>query len=368
MSFSQFNTIILNAEELTVQKLSSLSKQNQFVEQKPLWERSFFRFILDWISDDSIIEVMTSGSTGASKQIRIEKEKMVQSAVMTGKFFGLNPNDKALLCLPVEFIAGKMMVVRSFVLALNLILVEPTGNPIENINEKIDFAAMTPMQVSNILNTTVGAENLNRIVKLIIGGAEIHPELLNKIRLLKNETWQTYGMTETITHIAVRKLNPPGETEYYRALPEVSFKTDDRGCLIIYAPWLSTEKIITNDIVVLKNDHEFKTIGRYDNIINTGGIKVSPEQIEIKLSPYINRRFIIAGLPDKRLGQRVTLIIEGSSAVQYHISELAGKASLSKFEIPRNVMSLSEFPITANGKIIRKEVINLINSNPHNES
>jgi O-succinylbenzoic acid--CoA ligase len=337
-------------------------------KRNPEWERKFYQFIVEWISTDSFVNTRTSGSTGKPKQIRISKEKMIQSTMMTGKFFGLKPDDKALLCLPVDFIAGKMMVVRSFVIGLNLIPVEPSGNPIEKINEKFDFAAMTPMQVNNILEATVGAENLNRITKLIIGGADIHPELLNKIRLLKNETWQTYGMTETITHIAVRKLNPPGETEYYHALPEVSFKTDGRGCLIIYAPFLSNEKIVTNDIVVLKNDNEFKTIGRYDNIINTGGAKVSPEQIEIKLSPYINGRFIIAGLPDKRLGQKVTLIIEGSSPVKYLISKLAEKANLSKFEIPRNVMSLSEFPVTANGKIMRKEVINLINSNLHFES
>jgi O-succinylbenzoic acid--CoA ligase len=317
---------------------------------------------MDWISEYPFIEVITSGSTGSPKRIRIEKDKMVQSALMTGRFFDLKKSDKALLCLPVDFIAGKMMVVRSFVLGLNLIPVEPLGNPLEKIAESFEFAAMTPLQVNNTLINKSGNNKLKRISKLIIGGTDIHPELLNKILSLKNETWQTYGMTETITHVAVRKLNPPGETEFYHALPGVKFEQDNRDCLIIQAPHLSETKVITNDIVELKNDREFKFIGRYDNIINSGGIKLSPEEIEGKLSPYIRQRFIVAGLSDKKLSQKLVLIIESQESETIDLKKLAEQSNLAKFEIPKQVIFTYPFPLTENGKIIRKEVLNKFKS------
>ena len=283
---------------------------------------------------------------------------MVQSALLTGEYFRLNPGDIALLCLPVDFIAGKMMVVRSFVLGLNLIPVEPKGNPIEGINSDFVFAAMTPMQISNILNEPDGIDKLNRIEKLIIGGSAIHPELLQKIRLLLNETWHTYGMTETLTHVAVRKLNAPGEYENFKALPGIRFQKDDRGCLTIIARHVGGEKIQTNDMVALISDKEFKIVGRLDHIINSGGIKFSPEEIELKLSPFIQRKFIIAGFPDHRLGQKIVLIIEGSQQAKIDLKVLAKKASLSKFETPAEVIYADQFPVTESGKVIRGDLIN----------
>jgi O-succinylbenzoic acid--CoA ligase len=352
-----YKTILINGQLFQGKSLNSFCLEKLSDEKTLLWDRNLYRFMLDWISDDPFIEVKTSGSTGSPKWINIEKDKMIQSALMTGRFFKLKKNDKVLLCLPVEFIAGKMMVVRSFVLRLNLIVKKPTGNPLEETNELVDFAAMTPMQVSNILSEKTGVEKLNKIAKLIIGGADIHPELLQNIRLLKNETWQTYGMTETITHVAVRKLNPPGETEFYHALPGVKFEQDERDCLIIQAPHLSETKVITNDIVKLIRKTTFKFIGRYDNVINSGGIKLSPEEIEEKLNPFLSYRFIVAGIPDEKLGQKLILVIEGRESVPISLQDLAAKANLAKFETPKQIIYTSPFPTTDNGKIIRSAIV-----------
>jgi o-succinylbenzoate---CoA ligase len=356
----KYHTLTMKGQSFQEKALSLLCLQKISDEKLTSWERNLYRFIQDWISADPEIEVKTSGSTESPKLKRIEKDKMIQSALMTGQYFHLKKYDRALLCLPVDYIAGKMMVVRSFVLGLNLIPIEPSGNPFEKATERFDFAAMTPMQVSNILTEKSGIKKLNRIIKLIIGGADVSPELLTKIRLLKNEAWQTYGMTETITHVAVRKLNAPGESENYRALPQVFFHQDERDCLVIHAPHLSEKKVVTNDIVELLNNREFKFIGRYDNIINSGGIKLSPEEIEKKMSPYIMQRFIITGFPDKKLGQKLVLILEGQESEPLALNGLAEKACLSKYEIPKQIIYSPRFPVTETGKILRKEVINKI--------
>jgi O-succinylbenzoic acid--CoA ligase len=354
----KYHTLTIKGQSFQEIVLSRLCLQKLSDEKLPSWERNLYWFIRDWISADPYIEVKTSGSTGSPKWIRIEKDKMIQSALMTGEFFNLKPVDHALLCLPVNFIAGKMMVIRSFVLGLNLIPVEPSGNPLEGKHDDFDFAAMTPHQVSCILSEKKGYEKLNKIKKLIIGGADIHPELMKEIRMLKNETFQTYGMTETITHVAVRKLNPPGESIHYQALPRITFVIDRRDCLVIEAPNLVAEKVITNDIVKLKNEKEFRFIGRYDNIINSGGIKLIPEEIEAKLDPFIHQRFIIAGLPDEKLGQKLVVIIEGKESETLDLQSLIKKSGLTKIEIPRQIIFSSRFPLTENGKIIRRELIN----------
>ncbi len=359
MNYHIYNSIRINGEFFQEKLLKDHCLIKISEDTLPLWEKNLYNFILEWIFPDSYIKVKTSGSTGSPKWIKIEKDRMIQSALMTGRFFDLKKSDKALLCLPVDFIAGKMMVVRSFVLGLDLVPINPSGNPLEKMVGTVDFAAMTPLQISNILNEKAGTDKLNRIGKLIIGGADIHPELLNKIKTLKNETWQTYGMTETITHIAVRKLNPPDETEFYQALPGVIFDQDERDCLIIQAPHLSVTQVITNDIVELKNEREFKFIGRYDNIINSGGIKLSPEKIEAKLNPHIHHRFIIAGLPDVRLGQKLVLIIENQEIEDIDLRKLAEQSNLRNFEIPKQVIFSAPFSLTENGKINRKDVVKI---------
>ncbi|MEZ5197589.1 MAG: AMP-binding protein [Bacteroidales bacterium] len=324
------------------------------------WESDLFKFILDWISGTHFISIKTSGSTGDSKWMKVEKEKMVKSAQLTGDFFNLQKNDKALLCLPVEFIAGKMMVVRAFVLELNLIPVEPSGNPLKDLNKAFDFAAMTPMQVHAVLNFNDGFQKLNKIRNLIIGGGEVNQLLFDQIKNLENNTYHTYGMTETLTHVALLKMNGRDSDDCYKALPGVKFEKDNRDCLVISAAHLAPNKIITNDIVNLKAENKFEYIGRFDNIINSGGIKMSPEKVEQVLSGYIPGRFIIAGIPDEKLGQKVVLIVEGVKNSQTGFSGIINSVVKEKYERPKEIFYLNSFPETENGKIKRRKTLEMI--------
>lgn len=360
MSIHPYKSLIVSGKYYSENELLEFAKQQISGNSIPSWEVNLYEFILEWLSESQMFRVKTSGSTGAAKWIEVEKEKMVKSAQITGQYFNLQKNDKALMCLSVDFIAGKMMVVRAFVLGLNLIPVEPSGNPLKSLNESFDFAAMTPMQVYTLLNEKEGTKKLNHIQNLIIGGGEISNKLLNRIRKLENSTCHTYGMTETLTHVALKKLNGKKLDLYFKALPGIKFKKDKRNCLVVVASHISDQDFITNDIVDLKNETTFKFIGRYDNVINSGGIKVFPELIEQKLQPFINERFIVAGIHDDRLGQKVILIIEGKDEPSIDFKKIFAKISLSKYEIPKQVYFLDPFPETESGKIIRQQVSQMI--------
>lgn len=353
MSSIPYKSLTISGKYYPDKELMEFAKDQITKNEVSPWETNLFEFIMEWLSDTPTLKLKTSGSTGNAKWIEVEKEKMVKSAELTGQFFKLQKHDSALLCLPVNFIAGKMIVVRAFVLGLNLIPVEPSGNPLKNIDKFSDFAAMTPMQVNNTLALKKGYRKLNQIKQLIIGGGEINQVLLSKIKNLANRTFHTYGMTETLTHVAVKKLNGKNPDPYFNALPGIEFSRNDKDCLIISAPHLSEKKIKTNDIVDLKGKKSFQFIGRFDNIINSGGVKISPEIVEQKLHPFIKQRFIIEGLPDDRLGQKVILIIEGKDKLSIDFTDYG----LTKYEIPKQIYFFDQFPETESGKIIRQKVL-----------
>lgn len=327
------------------------------VKEGETFEKSIGDFLLDWLSDKLTVRVQTSGSTGKPKKIELQKRHMMSSAQATGAFFGLVPDSSALLCLPTDFIAGKMMLVRAMVLGLKLDYVAPSSNPLEQNTGQYDFCAMVPLQVENSLN------ELHRIKILIVGGASISHVVQVQVQKKAQNTqvFETYGMTETITHIAVKKIHPAeSEKQNFNMLPEVKISADDRNCLVIDAPKISMGSITTNDVVNLISDTEFEWLGRYDNVINSGGVKLFPEQIEKKLASLIKSRFIVAGLPDEKLGQKLVLILEGdidSSQLQLQIKTLK---LLSKFEIPKEIRTILRFQETYNGKIHRAETIRLI--------
>lgn len=360
MSIHPYKSLIVSGKYYSENELLEFAKQQTSGNSIPSWEVNLYEFILEWLSDSQMFRVKTSGSTGAAKWIEVEKERMVKSAQVTGQFFNLQKNDKALMCLPVNFIAGKMMVVRTFVLGLNLIPVEPSGNPLKSLNELCDFAAMTPMQVYNTLTMEDGYQKLNQIRNLIIGGGDISQPILNRIRVLGNNIYNTYGMTETLTHVALKKLTGRKPDSFFKALPGVKFEQDERDCLVIITSHLAEKKIVTNDIVELKDDKTFNFIGRYDHVINSGGIKIFPEVIEQKLQPFINERFIVAGVPDDQLGQRVILVIEGKNEPNIDFENLFTKNNLSKYETPKQVYFFDSFPETESGKIIRQQVSQMI--------
>ena len=335
--------------------LSALRQEaNDMVNEASLpdFELGIWSFIAEWLSDKETVELQTSGSTGTPQKITMAKCYMRQSAQMTLDFFGLSPNDTALCCLQASYIAGKMMIVRALEGGLNLLLAQPQGNPIEGINEEITFAAMVPLQVENILKSQ--AQDLNKIKHLIIGGASISDHLEDQLQASQANIWHTYGMTETVSHVAVRKLNGEGRSTFYSPLPRVNLSLDARQCLTIDAPHLSPDIVTTNDIVEFNEEGGFCFIGRFDNVINSGGVKISPELLEKKIASFISARFIISSTPDERLGQRLILIIESP---QCKIDEdelmIKIKSVLSPYEVPKSISYIPKFEETSSGKIKR---------------
>ena len=316
-----------------------------FIKEGSEHEKQLGLFILDWFDERTYLEINTSGSTGIPKIIRVDKQAMVNSALATGDFFGLEPGKKLLHCLPTSYVAGKMMFVRAFILGLEMKFTEPNSNPLDENYETFDFCGMVPLQAKNSL------KQLHNIKKLIIGGVKIHKSLEQELLKLPIEIYETYGMTETITHIAAKRI---GE-EAFTVLPNVIVSIDDRQCLVIDAKNISEEKIVTNDIVKLISDSQFVWIGRYDNVINSGGIKLMPEQIEEKLSTLIPRRYFVYGEPDATLGEKLVLYVEGEPlAIEEAVFNV-----LDKYERPKEIIFIPKFKQTVTGKIIRKGSLSL---------
>lgn len=316
-----------------------------FIKEGKPFEQHIGTFLLDWFDEKPYLELNTSGTTGVPKLIRIDKQAMLDSALATGDFFGLEPGDTILHCLPTNYIAGKMVWVRSFILGLEMKFVEPNSNPLENIDENFDFCAMVPLQAKNSMKEL----KKKRIKKLIIGGVTIHKALEEQLQKLPIEIYETYGMTETITHIAAKKIG----AESFTTLPNVTVSSDYRDCLVIKAKKISKTDIVTNDIVKLISDTQFIWEGRYDNIINSGGIKLMPEKIEDKLSKRIPRRYFVFGQTDETLGEKAVLYIEGEPiAVDESVFDV-----LEKFEKPKDIVFIPKFQETATGKIMRSESV-----------
>lgn len=326
-------------------------------EKVESWEKEVFSFILEWLSFSTTIKVQTSGSTGKPKEVFLEKKFMEASAKATLNFFRLEPGDSALLCLPVKYIAGKMMIVRALVGGLDLILAKPTSAPVINNFNIIDFCAMSPSQVAGILETEDGAEQLVQIKNLIVGGSFLPESLEIKIKKLKSKIWQTYGMTETITHIGLRKVNGEDADDWYTPLNGVETGLDERGCLVINSERIDVNHLVTNDLAELCTDGKFKIFGRVDNVVISGGIKLFPEEIEKKLSGWIENDFYVSSLPDEILGQKLVLYVEDSGNLKKQIFHLWEKieARLSGFEIPKEIIFSKNLSRTASGKIIRKQ-------------
>ena len=317
-----------------------------FIKEGEEFEKSVGDFILDWFDNKLYIEMNTSGTTGTPKLIRVDKQAMVNSAIATGDFFDLKPGDKALHCLPTKYIAGKMMFVRGFILGLDVDFVAPSSHPMMQNDTKYDFVAMVPLQAQNSLS------QLKNVKKMIVGGAKMSNTLEKGLSKLKTKVYETYGMTETITHIAAKKI---GE-EAFSILPNIKISQDDRNCLVIDAFKISNDSIVTNDLVELLGENQFVFLGRIDNVINSGGIKLIPEKIEDKLSDKINSRFFVAGKQDVVLGEKLVIVIEGEQQI-FDDTIFDG---LDKYEKPKEVFYVSKFSETESGKIKRKEIVESI--------
>ena len=324
------------------------------------------KFVEEWNNESEYVEVKTSGSTGEPKRMMVEKRRMLNSARITCDFLGLKPGDTALLCMSTDYIAGKMMIVRSIERGLKLIEVEPCGHPLDlwslarqesRANHPyIDFAAMVPMQVYNSLQVPEEKERLMAIRHLIIGGGAIDDAMEAELRTFPNAVWSTYGMTETLSHIALRRISGPEASEWYMPFPTVKLSTTDEGCLVIDAPEVCADTLITNDIVELKPDGRFRVLGRKDNVICSGGIKIQIEEVERELKPYARVPYIISKKKDEKFGEIVVLLTEGDTDEMKAICE----EHLPKYHRPKLYQHIDQIPLTETGKPARQKILELI--------
>ena len=313
-------------------------------------------FLAQWNDTSDVIEVHTSGSTGKPKRLLVEKRRMVNSARITCDFLGLKEGDSALLCMPLDYIAGKMVVVRSLVSHLHLISVTPSSHPLKDVTQPIDFAAMVPLQVYSSLQEPAERERLMSIRHLIIGGGAIDDSLESQLQQFPNAVWSTYGMTETLSHIALRRISGENSSLWYSPLEGVDVSLSSDSCLEIFAPKVNPEKLHTNDIAELRTlpdgSKEFRILGRKDNVIDSGGIKIQAEEVERLLRPHLSCGFMITKVSDARLGEAVTILIESDDA---YLALSICKHVLPKHWVPRHVLPISHIPLTETGKPARAE-------------
>ena len=318
---------------------------------------SIEEFLEEWNNPSPYVHVKTSGSTGAPKPMLVEKQRMLNSARITCDFLGLRPGDTALLCMSLDYIAGKMMVVRSLERGLKLTTVEPSGHPLSTSNLPPStfhiphFTAMVPLQVYNTLQVPEERERLKKIKHLIIGGGAIDDSLAAELKDFPHNIWSTYGMTETLSHIALRRLNGPEASEWYTPFPSVHLSISDEGCLIIDAPEVCSEPLVTNDIAELST-RQFRILGRKDNVICSGGLKIQAEELERQLRPHMSAPFVISKRADEKFGEVVVLITEGSPSDARTICERV----LPKYHQPKAYLHLDQIPLTETGKIARHKI------------
>lgn len=305
---------------------------------------SLAAFIELWVDLNSEISLQTSGSTGAPKTVLMSKQSMVNSALATGSYFKLSPGDSALSCLPFTYIAAKMMFVRAYVLGLELECIKPSSSPLELLSKSYDFCAMVPLQLGNSIS------KLDQIKTLIVGGAPLSTTLINQLKKSTSTVYETFGMTETVSHIAVKKISK--YFSLFEVLPSVSIAVDTRNCLLIDAPELASNTIQTNDLVRLHSKTTFEWVGRFDAIINSGGIKILPEKLEQQLEGLIQHRFFIASQKEAVLGAIVILVIESSTSYESLDFE-----AIAPLERPKHVYYVDQFIETLSGKVNRQETL-----------
>lgn len=314
-------------------------------------------FCAGWVQGQSWFDFQTSGSTGQPGLIRFSRSAVEASARLTGSFFGFGSGSTLLHCLPMQYIAGKMMVARALVCKTDLLVLPPASNPLVSLDLdlRVDFAALVPLQVSAILANRVSRERFYAISDVIVGGASLGTDLTRQLTESANRVWETFGMTETLTHVALRRISGPGRQGCFEALPGIQFGVDKRSCLTIQAPHLGVGDIQTNDVVTLTDTRHFVWQGRDDLVINSGGVKVFPEKVEEKLQSLVAVPFFITSEPDANLGSQVVLVIEGPEweTGRQALLEAAMKVNLGRYELPRRICFRDRFLRSEAGKIRR---------------
>ncbi|MBO2008124.1 AMP-binding protein [Hymenobacter negativus] len=325
------------------------------------YEAKVLDFIRQWLNGTQEFNLTTSGSTGPPAPIVLRRRQLEASARRTADFFDLGPGDRALVCLNCEYIGGMMMLVRGLERNMHLTIVEPHADPFAHVaaNAEFDFSAFVPLQLKTIL-AAGHAKRLNRMKAILVGGAPADATLQQELQPLSAAVWLTYGMTETCSHVALRRLNGPQASTSFRVLSGIAAGQDERGCLTLRGDVTDDQLITTNDVVNLLDSHTFEWLGRADFVINSGGVKVPAEKVELVLDVALaeigeSRRCFVAGQPDERLGQAITAFIEGpalTAAQEEQLRKLLAER-LGRYEQPKQVVYVPEFQTTATGKLNR---------------
>jgi o-succinylbenzoate---CoA ligase len=315
-----------------------------------LWEQKILHFILRFLDPSDSIVQESSGTTGKPKKIDLSKDSMIRSALQTIRKFGLGKDHTALLCLSTDYIAGKMMIVRALISGMDLIWIEPSACPAVPVKRSIDLCAMVPLQVYNLIGK---GSSFSGIKNLLIGGSEISPELESKLKTVSSHIYETFGMAETCSHIALRRINSRNATPWFRTMPGIKISADRRSCLVIEAPFLP-DKVVTNDMVDILRNNRFLWKGRIDNLINSGGIKIHPEHLEKRIAEILGHESYVVGIPDNKLGQKLVMVTTHPwSSVERAAILDALRDQLPSYHIPAEIMVLCSFPRNRSQKIDR---------------
>lgn len=341
MNFLKINGLTLSEEQM---------RDRERVLSIPGCDEPFADFLLEWWNEAPFVVAHTSGSTGEPKRIELSKQSMRESARRTNRYFGLQEGKSILMCLSANYIAGKMMVVRALVGGLDLYVQSASSLP--KLERPYDLVSMVPLQVHSLMERGMGESAMANVRNLLVGGSPLMREESEWLLALpQTKSYISYGMTETVSHVALSLL-PKGGMPLYEALPDVTFSKDERDCLVIHAPYLVGSPFVTNDVVELLSDHSFHWLGRWDHVINTGGVKVFPEKMEKKIESIVSHPFYFIGVKDAKFGERVVLKIE-SEPFDTTLLRQEMACLLAPYEMPREIVFLPQFQRLANGKLKR---------------
>ncbi len=329
--------------------------------------REVLGFLRDWFSDEPTIEIQTSGSTGTAKRIKASKKAMLHSAEQTCKALQLKEGDTTILCISPKYIGGMMMIVRAMFLRMKLLLAPVQANPLSNFSARANFIALVPMQVQSILSSQESQSLLKQIDKVIVGGASLNIQVLKELKDFPNAIYSTYGMTETLSHIALKKISGKEAGKRYYPLENIQISLSDEGSLNILAPYISDEWLETNDLVQLYYDGSFEVLGRKDNVVNSGGVKLQIEKLEEMIRAILPYPIALTSVADEQLGEALVLLIEeckNDNSKDKNTSLLLTqlKKALPHYSAPKHILFCEAIPLTANGKIDRKACKNLAKS------
>ncbi|KAA9345987.1 AMP-binding protein [Adhaeribacter soli] len=360
-------SLLLNGKVFYYDEIAAYSFRNSI----PIngYEAKTLELCRDWLTGVQEFAIQTSGSTGAPKVITLTRQQLEASARSTIKALQVEKNDRVLVCLNTETVGGLMLLVRAFIADMQLTIIEPTSNPLLVLppESAFEYASFVPMQMQEMLAfSPLSLPFFNQMKAILIGGAAVSNSLQAKLQHITAPVYHTYGMTETASHVALRRLNGLEASPYFKALPGIKLGTDERGCLTISGEVTNQETIVTNDQVQLLDQETFEWLGRVDFVINSGGVKIQAEKVEQILETALAQMGLvvnsfISALPDEKLGEKVVAVIEQQPLDQIRESQLRDilQSLLTRYEVPKLFLYLPEFKRTPSGKMDRNQSVKL---------